>query len=154
MTATKISTREAPNSSEHPRLILAYMTPGETGRWGSGCVTGTGVMTLTPVGLATGGTVVPLNYTNTPVSSIGATFFALDLVPTGTELFPNCSAYLPLTGAIVAGPTLLTDASGTGAASFAVPVGFPGYLIVCQGAVLDGSAFGFALSNAGVMVTQ
>ena len=153
-TATKISTREAINSTEHPRLIVAYVMPGEARRWGSGCQVGAGTMQLTPVGVASGGNTIALNYSAAPTSSIGATFFALALNPLGVELLPNCTAYLPLAGAIVAGPSFLTNGSGNGASSFAVPAGFPGYLIVCQGAALDGSAFGFALSNAGVMLTQ
>jgi hypothetical protein len=153
-TATKITTHESPNTSEHARLVISYLAPGEVGSWGTGCPVGSGVMTLTPVGVASGGALVPLNYTNAPTSSIGTTFFALGLVASGIELFPSCPAYLPLSGVIVAGPTLLTDAAGNGTLSFSVPVGFPGYLIVCQGAVLDSSPIGVTLSNASVMLTQ
>lgn len=152
--AAKFHSRESSNSTNHPRLIVAYLMPGEVVAWGTGCPTGAGSMSLALSGVANGGVTIPLTYSNAPLSSIGATFFALDLAPVGAELFPSCLAYLPLAGVIVAGATFTTDASGNGAASFTVPAGFPGFLVACQGAVLDGTPTVFALSNAGLMLTQ
>jgi hypothetical protein len=152
--AAKIHSRESSNSTKHARLIVSYLMPGEVAAWGNGCPVGAGTMNLALSGVANGGVTIPLTYSNAPLSSIGATFFALDLAPAGVELSVSCSAYLPLAGVILAGVTFATDAIGNGAASFTVPAGFPGYLIACQGAVLDGTPSVFALSNAGVMLTQ
>lgn len=152
--AARLYSRESPSSTNHARLILAYLMPGEVATWGSGCPVGAGTMNLAVSGVANGGATIPLTYSSAPLSSIGATFFALDLVPGGVELFPSCSVYLPLAGAIVSGAIFTTDGSGNGADSFTVPAGFPGFLVVCQGAVLDGTPSVFALSKAGLMLTQ
>ena len=150
--AVRMHSRESANTTNHSRLIVSYLTPGEVGPWGIGCPIGASTMNLALTGVASGGTTIPINYSGAPLSSIGATFFSLDLTPAGVELSPSCSAYLG--GTLVPGTTFLTDGSGNGAASFTVPAGFPGYLVVCQGAVLTGTSIVFALSNAGVMLTQ
>ncbi|MGK0154087.1 MAG: hypothetical protein ACI9SE_001038 [Neolewinella sp.] len=152
--AAKLFSRESANSTNHARLILSYLMPGEVAAWGTGCPVGAGTMNLALSGIANGGVTIPLSYSNAPLSSIGATYFALDLAPAGVELFSSCSVYLPLAGTIVSGAIFSTDASGNGADSFTVPAGFPGFLVACQGAVLDGTPSVFALSNAGVMLTQ
>lgn len=152
--AAKIHSREASNSTEHPRLIIAYLMPGQVTPLGTGCPTALGTMNLSLSGTANGGATIPLSYSSAPQSSIGATFFSLGVAPLGVELFPSCSVYLPLGAVLVPGATFTTDASGIAADAFTVPAGFPGFLISCQGAVLDGSAQGFALSNAGLMATQ
>jgi hypothetical protein len=111
-------------------------------------------MSMALSGVASGGATIPFTYSDAPLSSIGATFFALDFAPAGVELFSACSAYLPLSGVILSGATFTTDAIGNGTASLTIPVGFPGYLIACQGAALTGTPSVFALSNAGVILTQ
>jgi hypothetical protein len=151
--ASKLSTRESSNSSQHPRLIVNYLS-GAVGSWGTGCPTSAGILTLTPTGVPHGGAVISLNYTSAPAASLGATFLSLELSPVGTTLFPSCSVFLPLSGLIFASDAFVTSAGGTASPSITIPVGFPGYLIVCQGAVLDGTPVGFAMSNAGLLVTQ
>jgi hypothetical protein len=104
-------------------------------------------------GTATGGAVLPITYSNAPSSSIGANFFSLALDPIGTPLFANCSAYLPLAGTIISGDAFVV-VGGVSSTNFTVPVGFPGFLINVQAAVLDTTPLGFSLSNSGVMLTQ
>ena len=151
--ATKLSTIQSSNTSQHPRLIVNYMT-GAVGSWGTGCPGSGGILTLTPNGMPNGGAVVSLDYTNGAATSFGATFLSLALDPVGTMLFPSCSAYLPLSGVIVASDAFATSAGGTASPSITIPAGFPGYLIVCQGALLDSTPIGFSMSNAGLLVTQ
>jgi len=152
-TATVISAHETSNTSEQPRLIVNYLD-APIGSWGTGCPATTGVINLTPTGSTVGGSTIALDYSNAPPNSLGATFFSLELVPVGVEVFPSCSVYLPLAGVIIAGDAFVTSPSGVASPSLTVPAGFPGYLIVAQGAVLDSTPVGFALSNAGLLITQ
>lgn len=152
--ASRIRSRESTNASQRARLVVSYLTPGEVGTWGTGCPVGNSLMNLTASGTASGNAVIPFNYTSAPASSIGATFFAIGLNPAGVALYPSCSAYLPIGGVIVSGNAFVTDANGNGADSFLVPAGFPGFLISGQGAVIDGTANVFALSNATTLLTN
>lgn len=152
-TATVIGTHESTNTSEQPRLIVNYLD-APIGSWGTGCPATTGIINLTPTGTPTGGASIGLNYSNAPATSLGATFFSLELSPVGVELFPSCSVYLPASGVIVAGDAFVTSPSGTASPSLTIPTGFPGFLIVAQGAVLDSTPVGFAMSNAGLVITQ
>jgi hypothetical protein len=114
-------------------------------------------MGLVPVGPANGGTTVGLQYFQTPASSIGASFFSLGLEygpwGLGIPILPNCSVYLPPNG-FVPGSLWLTNVQGQSNDTFAIPINAAGFLVVCQGAALDGSVLGFKLSNAAVMLTQ
>ena len=152
--ASRIRSRESSNASQQPRLVVSYLTPGEVGTWGTGCPVGNSLMSLAASGTASGNAVIPFNYTSAPASSIGATFFAIGLNPSGVALYPSCSAYLPIGGVIVSGNAFVTDANGNGADSFSVPAGFPGFLISGQGAVIDGTVNVFALSNATTLLTN
>lgn len=152
-TATVLTTKESNTTSEHPRLIVNYLD-APIGSWGTGCPASTGVINLTPNGSTVGGSTISLDYSNAPAIALGATFFSLELAPVGVEVFPSCSVYLPLSGVIVPGDAFVTSGSGTASPAFTVPSGFPGYLIVAQGAVLDSTPVGFALSNAGLLITQ
>lgn len=151
--ARRLNSREA--SGLQPKIQITYLAPGETGTYGTGWPVGSGTFELDVVGTANGGAVLPITYTNGPVSSIGANFFSLDLDAIGTPLLPASLVYLPLSQPIIdGGGAFLTSATGDGGLTFTVPVGFPGFLIVVQAAVLDATPFGFSLSNAGVMLTQ
>lgn len=151
------SNARALNTSEaaalKPQLQITYLTPGQTGTYGVGCPVGAGTFQLSVTGTATGGTVLPIIYSNAPTPSIGANFFSLALDPIGTPLFPNCSTYLPLAGTIIPGDAFITS-GGVGGTNFTVPTGFPGFLINVQAAVLDATPLSFSLSNSGVMLTQ
>src|SRR5690606_32444704 len=116
-----------------PKLNITYLAPGQTGTWGTGWPVGAGTFELDITGTASGGSTLPLTYTNAPTPSIGANFFALALDATGTPLLPNLLVHLPLTGVIVPGDTIVIN-GGTSSSSFTVPAGFPGYLIVVQAA--------------------
>lgn len=150
-TARAMLTREA--LGLRPKLHITYLTPGQTGVYGTGCPVGGGTLQLDVTGTATGGAVLPITYSNAPSSSIGANFFSLALDPIGTPLFANCSAYLPLAGTIISGDAFVV-VGGVGSTNFTVPVGFPGFLINVQAAVLDTTPLSFSLSNSGVMLTQ
>ena len=154
-TARKLTSREA-GSGAGVQLGVTFLSPGQVGQWGYGC-TGGVPMNLLPTGPANSGTTVSLQYFQTPTSSIGASFFALDLeygpLGVGLPISPNCAAYLP-PGGVVAGNLWLTNAQGQSSDTFAIPANAAGFLVVCQGAALDSSALGFTLSNAAVMLTQ
>ena len=138
------------------QLGVTFLVPGQVGQWGYGC-TGGVPMNLLPAGPANSGTTVSLQYFQTPLSSIGASLFALGLeygpLGVGLPILPNCAAYLP-PGGFVAGNLWLTSAQGQSSDTFAVPANAAGFLVVCQGAALDSSLLGFTLSNAAVMLTQ
>jgi hypothetical protein len=152
-TASKLVTREGNGGVQ---LGVTFLFPGQVGQWGVGC-TGGLPMGLVPVGPANGGTTVGLQYFQTPASSIGASFFSLGLEygpwGLGIPILPNCSVYLPPNG-FVPGSLWLTNVQGQSNDTFAIPINVAGFLVVCQGAALDGSVLGFKLSNAAVMLTQ
>jgi len=150
-TSTRIESRESGGGGV--QLAVTYLTPGEVGGFGVGCPVGSGTMGVSLTGPATSGTTVSLNYTGTPASSIGATFYALSLDGANAPLFPGCSPFLPL-NAILPGNLWTTDAQGVANDTFPVPPNSPGFLVVCQGAAIDASPLGFSLSNAGVMLTN
>lgn len=152
--ARKLTSRQSVNSSDRPRIVLSYMVPGEVTEWGGGCTVGAGTLRLAPTGTPSGGATVALDYTGGPAQSLGATFFSLNLNAIGTELFPNCFAYLALNQLIVGGDAFTTDAAGSANESVQIPAGFPGVLLVCQGAVLDATPLGVSLSSAALIVTQ
>ena len=149
--ARAILTHEA--SGLQPKLQITYLTPGQTGVYGTGCPVGNGTLQLNVTGTATGGNVLPITYSNAPSATLGANFFSLSLDAIGSPVFPNCSAYLPLGGTIIAGDAFVVS-GGVGSSNFTVPSGFPGFLINVQAAVLDSTVTGFSLSNSGVMLTQ
>jgi len=151
--ARAVASRESSITANRPTLEITYLTPGQTGNYGVGCPVGGGTFQLSLSGTATGGNVLPIIYTNAPSPSIGVNFFSLAIDPVGATLFPSCTVYLPLTGTIISGDTFLT-AGGIGGTNFTVPVGFPGYLINVQAAVLDATPLNISLSNSGIMLTQ
>lgn len=154
-TARKLVAREA-GLGAGVQLGVTFLLPGQVGQWGPGC-TGSVPMNLLPTGPANSGTTVSLQYFQTPASSIGASFFALELEygpgGVGLPIPPNCAAYLPL-GGLVAGNLWLTNTQGQSSDTFTIPANAAGFLVVCQGAALDSSVLGFKLSNAAVMLTQ
>ena len=149
-TARRISARDDANP---PTLNITYLLPSEVGTVGVGCPVGAGTFELAFVGTATGGTNVTIQRDNAVPSSIGADFFSLYLDPVGVPLQPSCNVYLPLAQELLPGGAFLSGA-GSSSAPFAVPAGYPGFLISCQSVVLDSSPFGLSLSNAAVMVLQ
>ncbi len=150
-TTRRLDSRES--SGVRPTLAVTWLAPGQNGTWGTGCAGGFGTFTTAWVGAPSGGSTMQIAHTAAAPLSVGVDFFALALDPVGLPLLPGCAILLPL-AAIVPGPSFTTDGSGAGASPFAVPNGFPGYLIACQAAVLDGSAPGFTVSNAALTVLQ
>jgi hypothetical protein len=133
-----------------PSLSVTYVVPGQLATWGSGCQVGAGTFGFSYVGPPVGGTTIQLVETNAPPLTIGANFFTLELDPIGSPLLPGCTIYLPLAN-LITGPIFLTDAAGNGSAPFAVPFGFPGYIVVSQAFAFDNTnPLGFVLSNAGI----
>ncbi|MCK5942507.1 MAG: DNRLRE domain-containing protein [Planctomycetes bacterium] len=149
-TARRMYSREF--GSSPPTLRITYLSPGETGTYGTGWPVNGSPFQLDVTGTANGGATLPITYNNAPSPSVGANFFTLELDPVGAPLLPGNLLYLPI-ASVIPGDAFLT-AGGAGATLFTVPAGFPGYLIVVQAAVLDSNPLGFSLSNAGVMLTQ
>ncbi len=150
-TARRIYSREF--GSTPPSLTVTFLSPGQTGTYGTGWPVNGAPFQLDVSGTANGGAVLPITYNNAPSPSVGANFFSLALNPVGAPLLPGSLAYLPLAGPLLPGSVFLT-AGGAGATAFTVPAGFPGVLIVVQAAVIDSNPLGFSLSNAGVILTQ
>ncbi|MFK7739009.1 MAG: DNRLRE domain-containing protein [Planctomycetota bacterium] len=155
-TSTRVRSREGSTASERPQLQVTYVLAGQTGSYGLGTAasTGSGTVTLATTGSATGGTTLPLNYSGAPNSQLGSTFFTLELNAIGVQIATDRTVLLGGSGPLIPGALFSTDAGGLAASSFVVPAASPGFLIVAQGAILDGSALGFALSNAIVAATQ
>lgn len=154
-TANRIESRES-GGPVLPTLSVTYMLPGTSGWHGIGCPTGVGSVTydFTFGGAPLGGATIQLLQSNGPPSALAAHLFALDLDPVGVPLTTGCTLYLPLAG-IIAGPGVRLDPSGAAATPFAVPAGFPGYLVACQAVALDGTnPFGFVISNTGLICLQ
>ena len=137
-----------------PVLTVTYLLPGQNGTWGIGCPTGVGAFTAAWSGAPIGGTTTAIQHSRAPASSLGADFFTLRLDPLGINLLPGCTVWLP-GNELVVGGAFATGPGGTASIPFVVPSGFPGYLIVCQSAVLTNTnALGFIVSNAAVTVLQ
>lgn len=161
-TATRVESRESLGGGVE--LTLTFLPPGLARTWGYGClVNGAGTagqMGLTLTGSATSGATVGLQYHQCPPLSVGATFYALELGygPAGIG-FPICSGtaccqlYLP-PATVIPGSLWTTDALGAAADAFTLPPNVPGFLVACQGAAIDSTPLGFALSAGGVMCTQ
>ena len=149
--ARRIGSRES--TGVVPTLNITYLLQSEVGRVGVGCPVGGGTSELDFVGAAIGGQNVTIQRTNHYPGSVGADFFSLYIDPLGVPLQPGCTVYLPLAQELIPGGAFLSLA-GSSSAPFAVPAGFPGFLISCQTVVIDNSPFGLSLSNAAVMVLQ
>lgn len=152
-TAHRIDSSEIATPATRPTLNVTYLLPGQNGTWGTGCAVGAGTFQAAWVGTPIGGQTMQIAKSAGPALSIGADFFTLSLNPAGAPLLPGCSVYLPL-AEVIPGSAFLTDASGAGTSSLAIPTGFPGYLINCQAAVLTNNAVGFVLSNSALTVLQ
>jgi len=150
-TARQLNSREG--GPVAPSLQFAWVAQGNAGSFGIGTFTPLGHCAVGIGGPANGGATLPITYAFLPQSSIGANFFSLALDPVGTPLAIGTRAYLP-PGSIVPGNLFSSNSIGAASSSLTVPAGFPGTLITMQAAVLDGSPLGFAVTNAGVMVTQ
>lgn len=147
----RLASREHPTSP--PTLTVHWLAPGQVGQWGLGCPFGAGHVTSSFVGAPLGGTTIQLAHSGTPAFGLGANFFSLALDPIGALVAPSCRIHLPLS-LIVPGDVFLADAAGTATSPYPLPIGFAGYLIASQAAVLDGSSFGLALGNASLLVLQ
>jgi hypothetical protein len=150
-TAHRLDSRES--TGQKPSLSVTYLLPGQNGTWGVGCPVGASNFGAAWVGAPIGGTTVQIAKTTAPALSVGADFFTLAIDPLGVSLLPACTVWLPL-AEVIPGSAFLTDGAGSGSTSFGIPLGYPGYLIACQAAVLDNSPLGFSLSNAALTVLQ
>jgi hypothetical protein len=152
-TARRVGSRE--NVGQKPVLTVTYLAPGQTATWGTGCPVGAGTFGNAWVGAPIGGTTIQIAQTNAPVSSIGANYYSLDLDASGTPLpVAGCTVYLPLAQPLIPGNVFITSASGTASSPFAVPAGFPGFLVNNQAAVITNNALGFVLSNSALALLQ
>jgi hypothetical protein len=151
VTARRLASRE--NGSNKPSLEVTYLLPGQVGTYGISCSAASTGFTETFVGFPTGGNTVQIVQTNAPANSFGYNVLAFTLEPAGVPLAPGCTAYLPL-GALIVANLFPTDGAGSASTPFLLPNGFPGSLVAAQSVVLDGSPFGYAVSNAAVMVLQ
>lgn len=149
--ARRIDSRES--SGPRPALEVSYLQPGATGTWGVGCQSAAGTMTTQWVGVPSGGATMQVVHGNAPATSVGANFFAFEVVPAGVEISPACRVHLPLTGAIVPGDVFVTDGSGGATSALVLPVGVPDQLLVVQAVVLP-AAGGLVLGNVAALVTQ
>ncbi|MBL8734854.1 MAG: DNRLRE domain-containing protein [Planctomycetes bacterium] len=150
-TARRLASRE--NGFNNPSLEVTYLMPGQVGTYGVSCSAASSGFTETYVGVPTGGNTVQIVQTNAPANSFGYNVLAFTIEPAGVSLAPGCTAYLPL-GAIIIANLFPTDPFGSASTPFPLPIGFPGALIAAQSIVADGSPFGYAVSNAAVMVLQ
>ncbi len=148
--ARRIDSRESPVAP--PRLVVSWLPRGQAGAWGVGCPVGAGNAATQFVGAPLGGATIGIAHTAMPASGLGAEFFAFELDPLGALLAPACRVHLPLAAPPLPGGLFFLDATGTATTSLFLPPGFPGFLVVAQAAVLDGSALGFALGNAALLV--
>lgn len=151
MTARRLSTRES--TINKPTLNVTYLLPGQVGTYGISCSAASSGFTETFVGLPTGGNTIQIVQTNAPANSTGWNVLAFSLEPAGVPLAPGCIAYVPL-GAFVIINIFGTDGAGSASTPLSLPNGFAGAWAVGQSVVLDGSLFGYAVSNAAVMVLQ
>lgn len=152
-TANRIDSRES-GPLGWPLLSVTYMLPGTVGWWGLGCPTWVANYDFTFAGAPIGGTTIQMEQFAGPLGALSGHLFALALDPAGSLLSPGCTLYLPLAG-IAFGPTVLLDPSGSATTPFAVPAGFPGYLLACQTVALDASnPLGFVVSNVGMICLQ
>lgn len=149
--ARRMTSRESAVSP--PTLTVTYIAPGQSATIGTGCPVGAGNYSVAFVGAPVGGTTIQITHGNAPTPSIGVTFFSLGLDTTGVPLLPGCTLYLPLALGIIGGDAFVVS-GGSAVANFNVPAGFPGYLVACQGAVLDNNPLGFSVSNAAAIVLQ
>lgn len=150
-TAHRIDSRESLGLK--PTLTVTYLLPGQNGFYGVGCPVGANNFSAAWVGAPIGGATVQISKSAGPAGSVGADFFTLSLDPVGLTLLPSCSVWLPL-AEVIPGGAFFTDGAGAGSSSFQIPVGFPGYMINCQAAVLTNNALGFAMSNSALTVLQ
>ena len=128
--------------------------PGQAAAWGQGCPVGADPFQLVLVGAPIGGQTMHHVHLDGPPNSIGVSYFALGLEPAGIVLQPNCRLYLAPTAGWIPGNLFLLDGDGAGVTSWTHTTMFPGLYFVTQSAALDGSPFGLALSNAGLVVLQ
>ncbi|MBX3461967.1 MAG: DNRLRE domain-containing protein [Planctomycetes bacterium] len=151
-TARRLDSRES--TGVRPFLAVTYVLPGQAGLWGEGCPVGSGRFDLVLVGAPVGGQTMHHVHFGGPPGSVGVFYFALGLEPGGVLLQPDCRLYLPLAQGWVPGNLFVLDGTGTGSSSWTHGTSYPGLYFTTQSAALDGSALGFALSNAGVAVLQ
>ena len=151
VTARRFASRES--TSNQPSLEVTYLMPGQVGIYGVSCSAASTGFTETFVGFPTGGNTVQIVQTNAPANSFGYNVLAFSVEPAGVPVAPGCTAYLPL-GALIVANLFATDGAGSASTPFPLPNGFPGSLVAAQSIVVDGSPFGYAVSNAAVMVLQ
>lgn len=147
--ARRFASRETPGFG--PRLTVTWLQPGATGSFGTGCALGGTPPMLSFVGAPLGGSAITIAHTQAPATSVGVDVFALGLAPLGTVLTGTCTVFL--TDPLIFGSVFTTDGAGTATTSLFLPAGFPSVLVAGQAAIFDGSALGFALTDAALLVT-
>lgn len=151
LTAHRIDSRESAGSP--PTLSITYLLPGQSGTWGTGCPVGAGTFGTAWSGAPIGGTTIQIVQSNGPANALGVNYFALDVDTVGLPLLPGCNVYLPL-AQVIPGNVFLLGGAGGASSPFAVPAGFPGFLVVCQSIGLANNPLGFVLSNAALIDLQ
>lgn len=146
----KIDSRETLNGTP-PSLTVTYVTPGQTGTYGSGCLVGGQPFTHTMTTPFTSGASINLVQSNGPPGVLAGNMLSLAFDPIGTTLVPGCPAYLPLGPLIITHSLVFLDANGAAVTALALPAGFPGVAIFSQSAALWPAApGGLVISNAAV----
>ncbi|MCA8977210.1 MAG: DNRLRE domain-containing protein [Planctomycetes bacterium] len=138
-----------------PSLSVSYLTRGQTGTVGDGCLVGTQNFTHTLTGPFIGGTTVNLVQSNGPRNSFCLNMLALSFVPAGAQVIPGCMMYLPLGTQLVSHSVVLLGPNGAGSTPLSLPAGFPNVAIYSQAAaLLPASPGSFVLSNAAIGILQ
>ncbi|MFY9342499.1 MAG: DNRLRE domain-containing protein [Planctomycetota bacterium] len=150
--ARRLDSRES--TGLRPSLVVAYLLPGQNGTWGLGCPTQVGNPTVGFLGTPVGGSSIQLAKSNFPWC-VAIEFFALAIDPLGVPVLPpgwvGCSAHLPEAEWIIGNSSVI---NGSATSAFAVPLGFPGYLVACQVVLMPQGPIGYLASNVALTVLQ
>ncbi|MCA8976517.1 MAG: DNRLRE domain-containing protein [Planctomycetes bacterium] len=137
-----------------PVLQITYLTNGEAGAIGQGCLVGGQPFTHSWSAAPIGGTTLQLTMANGPANALAANLMSLTFSRTGVPIGPPCPMHLPFGGLVVTHSLVFLSATGSGAANIAIPPGFPGVMLTSQAAAIASNPAGFILSNGMVALLQ
>jgi len=151
----RFDSRENITASNRPTLTVTYLAPGTSAIHSQGCIGSGGLpLRLDLQGAPVGGGSLQFVCSQGQPGALAANLLSVGFDATGTQLYPACRAFLPLSQAVTHNVFVL-DGAGAGITMFPLPPGIGPVFVAIQSAALDPAlAAGFVLSNAALAVVQ
>ncbi len=143
----RFDSRQHSTASRRPKLTVTYLPPGAVMSVGTGCVGGSGTLSLTAPQPPGPGFTLAIG--SGQPGTLAGNVLSVGLAPAPVPIYAGCSLYLDQALGLVTYDVLFLSGSGTGSTQWPFPTGYRGTEVAFQSFALDlGVPAGFVLSNA------